>query len=93
VLEEEREKDKHKFVAHYDIVKIWFEKHKDSDNNFEVGDLGLISDRVNEPKGKHTRFQNLWLGPYQIIEKIGAGTYRLQGMEVNLILFLSLARS
>jgi len=58
-------------------VKIWFDKHKAKENNFEVGDLVLKWDTKNEPKGKHSKFQSLGLGPFQIAEKIGAGTYRL----------------
>jgi hypothetical protein len=64
MLEEEREKDKSKFLAHQQIVKRWFDKHKAKEKNFEVGDLVLKWDRVNEPKGKHSKFQNLWLGPF-----------------------------
>jgi hypothetical protein len=80
MLEEEREKYKSKFIAHQQIVKIWFDKHKAKEKNFEVGDLVLKWDRENEPKGKHSKFQNLWLGPFQVVEKIGAGTYQLQNL-------------
>jgi hypothetical protein len=80
MLEEEREKAKSKFLAHQQIVKIWFDKHKAKEKNFEVGDLVLKWDRENEPKGKHSKFQNLWLRPFQVAEKIGAGTYRLQNL-------------
>jgi hypothetical protein len=72
MLEEEREKDKSNFIAHQKIVKMWSDKHKDKENNFEVGDLFLKWDRANEPKGKHSKFQNLWLGPFQVAENIGS---------------------
>jgi hypothetical protein len=45
--EEEREKEKSKFVAHQHIVKRWFDKHKARENNFEVVDLVLKWDREN----------------------------------------------
>jgi hypothetical protein len=45
-----------------------------------VGDLVLKWDRENESKGKHSKFQNLWLRPFQVVEKIGVGTYRLQNL-------------
>jgi hypothetical protein len=61
-------------------VKRWFDKHKSKEKNFEVGDLVLKWDKENEPKGKHSKFQILWLGPLQVAEKIEAGTYRLQNM-------------
>jgi hypothetical protein len=53
--EEEREKDKSKFIAHQQVVKIWFDKHKAKEKNFEVGNLVLKWDRANEPKGKHSK--------------------------------------
>jgi hypothetical protein len=61
-------------------VKRWFDKHKGKDKNFEIGDLLLKWDRENEPKGKHSKFQNLWLGPFQVAEKIGVGTYLLHNL-------------
>jgi hypothetical protein len=64
MLEEEREKEKSKFTSHQQIVKIWFDKHKAKEKSFEVGDLVLKWDRANEPKGKHSKFQNLWLRPF-----------------------------
>jgi hypothetical protein len=80
MLEEQREKARSKFLAHQQIVKRWFDKHKAKEKNFEVGDLVLKWDKENEPKGKHSKFQSLWLGPFQVAEKIGAGTYRLQNL-------------
>ena len=80
MLEEEREKEKYKFVARQQIVKIWFDKHKAKEKIFEVGDLVLKWDRENEPKGKHSKFQNLWLRPFQVSEKIGVSRYRFQNM-------------
>ena len=41
-------------------------------------------DKVNEPKGKHSKFQSLWLGPFQVVENIGVGTYRLQNLRGEL---------
>jgi hypothetical protein len=78
MLEKESEKEKYKFVSHQQIVKRWFEKNKVKEKNFEVGDLVLKWDRSNELKGKHSKFQNLWLVPFHVSEKIGAGTYRLK---------------
>jgi hypothetical protein len=84
MLEEEREKAKSKFLAHQQIVKRWFDKHKAKEKIFEVGDLVLKWDKANEPKGKHSKFQSLWLGPFQVAERIGAGTYRLQNLRGEL---------
>jgi hypothetical protein len=61
-------------------VKIWFDKHKAKEKFFEVGELVLKWDKANEPKGKHSKFQNIWLGPFQVATNIGVGTYRLQSL-------------
>lgn len=37
-------------------------------------------DKESEAKGKHSNFQKLWLGPYEIAEKIGDATYRLKSL-------------
>ena len=80
MVEEERERSQKKFSIDQQLVKKWFDKHKVGDKKFEIGDLVLKWNKINEPKGKHSKFQNLWLGPLQVAEKIGVGTYRLQNL-------------
>jgi hypothetical protein len=80
MLEEESEKEKSNFIAHQQLVKRWFDKHKAKEKNFEVGDLVLKWDKTNELKGKHSEFQNLWLKPFQVAKKIGVGMDRLQNL-------------
>jgi hypothetical protein len=58
-------------------VKIWFDKHKAKEKFFEVVELVLKWDKANKPKGKHSKFQNIWLRPFQVATKIGVGTYQL----------------
>ena len=73
---------------HQKIVKIWFDKRKSRKGSFEVGDLVLKWDRRHDDKGKHTKFQHLWVGPFQIAEKLGRSTYKLhylQRWEENLL--------
>ena len=41
-------------------------------------------DKASEAKGKHSKFQNLFLGPYEIVEKISDATYRLQSLQGDL---------
>jgi hypothetical protein len=48
--------------------------------NFQMGDLVLKWDKAHEEKGKHTKFQKLWLGPFQIVEVIGPSTFVLQDL-------------
>ena len=37
-------------------------------------------DKAHEDKGKHTKFQKMWLGPFEIIEKIGSSMFILQDL-------------
>jgi hypothetical protein len=71
MLEEERENAKSNFMAHQQIVKIWFDKHKAKEKNFEVGDLVLKWDRENETKGEHSKFQNLCLDLSRWLRRLG----------------------
>jgi hypothetical protein len=80
-LEEIRDKTKSKFESHQQTVKCWFDKKFAGEKEFQVGDLVLKWDKPHEDKGKHSKFQQLWLGPYLIKEKIGQGTFRLQNLQ------------
>jgi hypothetical protein len=80
-LEEVRAQAKEKLDQHQRIVKSWFDSSSTSDRNFEVGDLVLKWDKPHEGKGEHTKFQNLWLGPFLIAEKLGPSSFRLQNLE------------
>eukprot|EP00253_Pinus_taeda_P025495 PITA_25495 len=77
-LEELRDKARNKSRNHQMIVKRWFDHHLARDKDYQIGELVLKWDKLSEPKGKHTKFQHLWLGPFQVEEKIGQGTYRLK---------------
>ena len=41
-------------------------------------------DKFSEASGKHSKFQNILLGPYEIVEKIIDATYRLQSLQGDL---------
>ena len=86
-LEESRLKSKERFKQQQEIVKRWFDKRKSGKGNFEIGNLVLKWDYPHDEKGKHTKFQHLWVGPYNIVEKLVPSTYKLQdlqGREENL---------
>jgi hypothetical protein len=83
-LEEVRAQEKRKLDQHQQLVKSWFDASSSSDRNFEVGDLVLKWDKPHEGKGEHTKFQNLWLGPFLIAEKLGPSSFRLQNLEGQL---------
>ena len=38
-------------------------------------------DNPRAEKGKHTKFQHLWIGPYLVTEKLGPATYKLQDLQ------------
>lgn len=42
---------------------------------FQVGDLMLKWNKPSKARGKHSKFQNIWLGLYVIIGKIGDSIY------------------
>jgi len=77
-LEEERLKTKEKFIIHQARFKRWFEKKSSGFYEFDVNDLLLKWDRDHEEKGKHTKFQALWIVPFHIIENIGHHTFELK---------------
>ena len=80
-LEESRKKAKDRFNQHQDIVKRWFKKQNSGKRKFEVGCLVLKWDHPHDEKGKHMKFQHLWIGPCQIVEKLGPSTYILQDLQ------------
>ena len=65
---------------HQQWIKRWFDKHVVGDKHFQVGDLVLKWDKESKTKGKHSKVQKLWLGLYEISEKIGDATYKLQSL-------------
>ena len=80
-------KARERFKHQQEMVKHWFEKHKAGNKEFGVGDLVLKWYNPHDEKGKHAKFQQLWVGPFQIVAKIGPSTYKLrdlQGWEENL---------
>eukprot|EP00253_Pinus_taeda_P009102 PITA_09102 len=79
-LEEEREKSKTIHAKHQQIIKASFDSTSFGSKKFQVGDLVLKWDKAHEEKGKHTKFQKMWLGPFQICEKLGHSTFMLQDL-------------
>jgi len=51
-----------------------------SRKDLQIGDLVLKWEKAHEDKGKHTKFQQMWLGPFQIAEIIGPSTFMLQDL-------------
>jgi hypothetical protein len=83
-LEEVRAQAKRKLDQHQQLIKSWFDSNSAFDRNFEVGDLVLKWDKPHEGKGEHTKFQNLWFGPFLIAENLGPSSFLLQNIEGQL---------
>ena len=79
-LKEERNKVKENFHIHQQRIKRWFDKHVAGDKQFQVGDLVLKWDKASKARCKHSKFQKIWLGPYEIAKKIRDATYHLQSL-------------
>eukprot|EP00253_Pinus_taeda_P029625 PITA_29625 len=79
-LEEQREQAKKTRAHHQALVKSFFDSNIMTKKDFQMGDLVLKWDKVHEEKGKHTKFQRMWLGPFQIVEVIGPSTFTLQDL-------------
>ena len=74
-LEEQREQAKRTHAHHQALVKSSFDSNIMTRKDFQVGDLVLKWDKAHEEKGKHSKFQRMWLGPFQIVEIIGPSTF------------------
>ena len=77
-LEEERENARITCAHHQPLFKASFDSNFVSSKSFQLGDLVLKWDKAHKEKGKHTKFQQMWLGPFQIVEQIGPSTFLLQ---------------
>lgn len=51
-----------------------------SRKDFQIGDLVLKWDKAHEEKGKNSKFQQMWLGQFQIVEITGPSTFMLQDL-------------
>ena len=65
---------------HQQKVKLAFDR-KVKKKEFEIGDLVLKWDAPRQDKGKHSKFDALWIGPFKISEVFLNNTYRLQDLE------------
>lgn len=61
-------------------MKYYFDASSAGTKTLQICDLMLKWDKAHEDKGKHSKFQKIWLGPSQIIEKIGSSTFILQDL-------------
>jgi hypothetical protein len=62
---------------HQDKIKKYFDRNTKEDD-FKPGDLVLRWDARNEDKGKHGKFDHLWLGPFKIVAYHANNAYLIQ---------------
>jgi hypothetical protein len=82
-VQQVREKVQIKSQAHQARIKEIFDK-RTKERNFMIGDLVLKWDARREAKGKHGKFDNLWLGPFQVVAVQDNNTYELAQLDGEL---------
>jgi hypothetical protein len=65
-------------------MKKIFDK-RTKERNFMTGDLVLKWDAKREAKGKHGKFDNLWVGPFQVSAVQDNNTYELAHLDGELL--------
>ncbi|KAH9312425.1 hypothetical protein KI387_027460, partial [Taxus chinensis] len=83
-LDEERRASHQRHVRFREKLKRLFDK-KVTPRAFNVGDLVLLWDSRHEDKGKHGKFDALWMGPYAIDIRIGEHTFFLKDLDGELL--------
>ncbi|XP_059068320.1 uncharacterized protein LOC131858869 [Cryptomeria japonica] len=78
-LDESREDSHRKNLKLQQKSKYLFEK-KASERKFKINDLVLFWNARAQDKGKHDKFDALWLGPFVVAEKNGEDSYFLTDM-------------
>jgi hypothetical protein len=68
--------------SHQQKIKQAFDRNNKK-KEFEQGDLVLKWDALRQEKGKHSKFDALWIRPFKILEVFSNNTYRLQDLEGN----------
>jgi hypothetical protein len=61
-------------------IKQSFDK-KVNKEDFQLGDLVLKWDASRQYKGKHGKFEALWVSPFKISEVFSNNTFKMQNME------------
>jgi hypothetical protein len=79
-----REQFFNKSLLHQDKMKIIFNRHTKEDD-FKVNDVVLKWDARNEYKGRHGKFDHIWMGPFKIAAYHGNNAYLLQDFNGDLI--------
>jgi hypothetical protein len=66
--------------AYQNKIKLAFEKKAENDI-FQEGDLVLRWDDKREENSKHGKFNNLWFGPFRVVEVLENNTFVLHNLD------------
>ncbi|KAH9331853.1 hypothetical protein KI387_003961, partial [Taxus chinensis] len=83
-LDEERRSSHQRHIKFRGKLKRLFD-NKVTSRALNVGDLVLLWDNRNEDKGKHGKFDALWMDPYAIDIRIGEHTFFLKDLDRDLL--------
>jgi hypothetical protein len=61
-------------------MKKYFNKRA-KDVKFKVNEKVFLWDSTHANRGRHSKFQKLWLGPFKIVFVLGANSYLLKDLE------------
>ena len=75
-LQQTREEVYNKALQKHISIKKIFDKRTKA-RNFNIGDKVLKWESRREDRGKHGKFDNLWLGPYSIHSAAGSNAFFL----------------
>jgi hypothetical protein len=76
-MQQMREQVYNRSQLHQEKMKKNFDKHAKQEE-FWMGDLVLKWDARNEDKGKHGKFDHIWMGPFRISVYHGNNAYFLE---------------
>ena len=76
-LSELRDKTYDKVQIHQEKMKNTFDR-KVKEDTFQIDDLVLKWDALDEDKGNHSKFDHLWVGPYIIVAYRGNNDFIIQ---------------
>jgi hypothetical protein len=79
-VQQTREQVMDRAHSHQQKIKQAFDR-KVRKEEFQLGDLVLKWDAPRQDRGKHNKFEALWIGPFKISEVFLNNTYRLQDLE------------
>jgi hypothetical protein len=79
-VQQTREQVMDRVHDHQQKIKQAFDR-KVRKKDFQLGDLVLKWDAPRQDRGKHNKFEALWIGPFKISEVFSNNTYRLQDLE------------